>query len=80
VKVVNEGETPQRVNLQISGAKTITSKGEAVVLAANKLSDTNFLNEPNNVVPPVESVSGLGTDYVRELPPCSITVLKLKVK
>jgi alpha-L-arabinofuranosidase len=80
VKVVNEGETPQRVNLQISGAKTIASKGEAVVLAANKPSDTNSLNEPNNVVPHMESVTDFGPDYARELPPYSITVLKLKAK
>jgi len=80
VKVVNEGGTPQRINLQISGAKTIASEGEAVVLAANSPDETNSLNEPNKVVPRVEAVSGLGVDYTRELPPYSITVLKLKTK
>jgi alpha-N-arabinofuranosidase len=80
VKIVNEGGAPQRVKLQISGVKTIASKGEAVVLAANSPDETNSLGEPNKVVPHVETVNGLGADYTRELPPYSITVLKLKTK
>jgi len=80
VKVVNEGAQPQRVNLQFSGLKTIVSKGEAVVLAADSPDDTNSLNEPNKVIPRVESITGLGNDFSRELPPYSITVLKLKTK
>jgi alpha-N-arabinofuranosidase len=80
VNVVNEGETAQRVNFQISGAKTIASKGEAVVLAANNPNDTNSLNEPNKVVPRVETLEGLSANFVREFPPYSITVLKLKSK
>ncbi len=80
VKVVNEGATPQQINVQISGSKKIASKGQAVVLAANSPNDTNSLNEPNHVLPHVESVSGLGSDFTRELPPYSITVLELKTK
>ena len=80
VKVVNEGGAAQRVNFQISGANTIASKGEAVVLAATSPNDTNSINEPNKVVPRVEPIDGLGANFAREFPPYSISVLKLKIK
>ncbi len=80
LKVVNTAGTAQRVSVEISGAKSISSRGEAVVLAANKLDDTNSITEPNKVVPQAEKVDGLSAHFTREFPPYSISVLKLKSK
>ncbi len=80
LKVVNAAGTAQRINVQISGATTIAAKGEAVVLAASSLNDTNSINEPNKVVPRTETVDGLSGNFTREFPPYSITVLTLKTK
>ena len=80
VKVVNESGTAQRVNFQINGAKTISSKGEAIVLAADSPNDTNSLNEPDKIVPRAESFDGVSAEFTRELPAYSITVVKLQTK
>ncbi len=80
LKVVNTAGVVQRINVQIQGAKSISSKGEAVVLAASKLDDTNSITEPNKIIPRTEKVSGLSADFTRELPPYSVTVLKVNSK
>lgn len=80
LKVVNISSQPQRVNVAINGAKSVHAKGEAVVLAGNKLDDTNSITEPTKFVPRTEKVSGLGANFTREFPAYSVTVLKLKTK
>jgi len=56
LKVVNTSAVAQRINVQISGANSVRSKGEAVVLAGKALDDTNSITEPNKVVPRTEKV------------------------
>ena len=80
LKVVNRLDTPQPVKIEISGAASVEVEGEAVVLKANSPDDTNSIQEPDKIVPVTEKVDGLGTDFTREFPPCSITILELKAK
>ncbi len=80
LKVVNRLGTPQPVKIEISGAPAVEAEGEAVVLKANSPDDTNSIREPDKIVPVTEKVDGLGTDFTREFPPYSITVLELKTK
>jgi alpha-N-arabinofuranosidase len=80
LKVVNSLGTPQPVKIQISGVASIEAEGEAVVLKADRPDDTNSIQEPARIVPVTEKVDGLGTDFTREFPPYSITVLELKTK
>ena len=80
LKVVNTAGTAQRDQRPDQRRETINAKGEAVVLAANSLDDTNSIDEPNKVVPRTEKVDGLGANFAREFPPYSVTVLKLKTK
>lgn len=78
LKIVNTAGASRRVQVQISGAKKIHPKAEAVVLAGATLEDTNSLERPRQVVPRVEKVEGLGNAFVRDYPAFSITVLKLR--
>ncbi|HLP76190.1 MAG TPA: alpha-L-arabinofuranosidase C-terminal domain-containing protein, partial [Candidatus Paceibacterota bacterium] len=80
LKVVNISGVARRINVQINGAKSVSAKGEAVVLSGGKLDDTNTITEPEKVVPRTEKVSGLGANFTREFPAYSVTVLKLKSK
>jgi alpha-N-arabinofuranosidase len=68
------------VKIQISGVASIEAEGTAVVLKADRPDDTNSIQEPARIVPVTEKVDGLGTDFTREFPPYSITVLELKTK
>jgi alpha-N-arabinofuranosidase len=80
LKVVNTSGSARPIQIQINGAPKIESEGEAVTLAANKLEDTNSIEEPRKIVPRTEKVAGLGANFAREFPAYSVTVLKLKSK
>ena len=80
LKVVNCSGSAQPIKVQFSGAKSINAKGEAVVLAAGSLDDTNSIEQPQKVVPRTEKADGLSANFTREFPACSITALKLKSK
>jgi alpha-N-arabinofuranosidase len=80
VKIVNTADIPQPVTIEISGVKSVTSKGTAIVLQAKNHNETNSLKDPKHVVPETEKVKGLGTSFTRTFPPCSITVLELNAK
>ena len=80
LKVVNCSGSARPITVKLSGVKSISAKGEAVVLAADSLDATNSLTEPNKVVPRTEKVDGLGVDFTREFPAYSITILKLQSK
>lgn len=80
VKVVNTSDSARPITVKLSGVRSVSAKGEAVVLAADSLDATNSLTEPNKVVPRTEKVDGLGADFTREFPPYSITILKLQSK
>jgi alpha-N-arabinofuranosidase len=79
LKVVNRQSTAQTVHVQISGA-AIKAKGSAIVLKASSPEETNAINEPTKIVPTTEKVKGLGTDFTRDFPPYSITILELSAK
>ena len=56
------------------------ANGLATVMKADKLDDTNSLQEPKKIVPVTGKAKGLGADFTRTFPPYSITVLELKAK
>jgi len=80
LKVVNRQSAAQPVHVQISGVSAVEAQGTATVLKADKPDDTNSIDEPKNIVPVTETVDGLGTDFTREFPAYSITILELKAK
>ena len=80
LKVVNNLDTAQQVKIEISRATVIEPEGKAIVLKANKLDDTNSIQEPKKIIPTEETAGGLGAHFMREFPPYSITVLELNTK
>ena len=68
------------MKIEINGVKSIAAQGTATVLKAANRNETNSLNDPQHVVPVVEPASGLGTNFTRTFPPCSITILELDAK
>ena len=78
VKVVNSAGQPQDVQVEIEGAFSIDSAGQATVLSASSPDVTNSIQEPKKVAPVTTAVSGLGTSFTRTFPPYSVTVLQLQ--
>ena len=80
LKVINTAQNPQRVQIEIAGAKKIAAKGKATVLTSDSLTDGNSLSEPLKVVPHTMSVDGLGANFTREFAPRSVTILEIETK
>jgi alpha-N-arabinofuranosidase len=78
LKVVNARAAAQKVQVQITGAQSISFEGEAISMSADSLNDTNSMEQPQKIVPRSATAGNLGGNFTRELPPYSITVLKLK--
>ena len=68
------------MKIEISGVTEVEPEGEALVLKGNSPEDTNSIRDPKHIIPVTEKVDGLGTEFTREFPPYSITVLELKTK
>jgi alpha-L-arabinofuranosidase len=79
LKVVNAAGSAQPVCIRLSGDR-IEPEGEAVVLAAGSLNDTNSIAEPRKIVARTEKAVNLSADFTQEFPAYSMTVLKLKTK
>lgn len=80
LKIVNRADTAQEVKVEISGASSIANVGTATVLKADTRTATNSIDNPTNVLPVTEGVTGLGATFTRSYPPCSITILELSAK
>ena len=77
LKVVNASGSARPVKVQIDGAQKIEPEGEAVILAADNLKDTNSPEQPRKIIPRTEKLDNLSATFTREFPAYSITVLKL---
>lgn len=78
LKVVNTSGSARQTKIQIRGAPKIESEGETVTLSAGSPNDTNSLEEPRKIVPRTEKADNFSTNFTREFPPYSISVLKLR--
>ena len=79
LKVVNGAAQPAEVNLRINGAAGLAS-AQAIVLAGEKLTDENSLDEPSKVSPKTAQLSGVGPEFKHTFKPWSVTVLRLEEK
>jgi alpha-N-arabinofuranosidase len=80
LKVVNTSGSARPITIQIHGATKIGPEGELVSLVGQSLDDTNSIDEPRKIVPRTAKADSLSSNFTREFPPYSITVLKLKTK
>jgi alpha-N-arabinofuranosidase len=77
IKAVNRSGSPEDVHVTISGVASVASDGEATVLEADSLSDTNSLKNPSAVAPNTVSVDGLSADFTKTAPPYSVSILEV---
>jgi len=80
LKVVNVADVPQMVSVTITGVKSVARSGEAVVLAAGNLEETDSIQDPVKLVPVATKISDLGTHFTRTLPKFSVTILKFQAR
>jgi alpha-N-arabinofuranosidase len=76
LKIVNTATSSQPVRVEVTGA-AINPTGQATLLGATKVDDTNSIANPDKVAPLTASVGGLGPTFTRPFPALSVTVLEL---
>lgn len=78
IKVVNATSQVQSLPLDIKGASTLSSKGEALVLTSENVLDENSFEYPEKVAPRKIDINGVSSNFTYSFLPYSVTVLKLK--
>jgi alpha-N-arabinofuranosidase len=79
VKLVNPQATAESVNIEIKGARSVSSVATATSLSGSP-EDTNSITRPRNVVPITTSVRDVKPQFDYTSPPNSIVVLKIKTR
>jgi alpha-L-arabinofuranosidase len=77
IKLVNTNPTPASTSVQLSRTPTGPLKADGWLLASDDLTAVNTLDDPTKISPqPLDPVT-LNSTFQRELPPQSLTVLKI---
>lgn len=77
VKLVNTAASSQEVNIDLKGAK-LGSKGSMIRLVSANLQDENTFADPKKITPKQSEYKITKGSQLLNLPPYSVTVLKLK--
>ncbi len=79
IKLVNPGDQPQSLKLEIKGANSVKSTASATTLAAAP-DQTNSIESPINVVPVISKILNIKPTFDYVLPASSIVVLQLTAR
>jgi alpha-N-arabinofuranosidase len=77
VKVVNTTNDSVDMAIKLQGVGRVEPSGTAIVLSGNDPKAVNTLDQPMNIAPKQETVTGASASFSRTFPPYSFTVLRL---
>jgi len=80
LNMVNTSGEAQKVKINLTGARKVSSKGMVVTLKADKPEDTNSITDPENIIPVSSETKGWGKSFSESFPAYSITVLQIETK
>jgi alpha-L-arabinofuranosidase len=80
LKVVNPMSSDQETEIHLAGAEEVQPEASAIVLAAEKPTDENTLENPTKVAPVTRSLNSAGKDFKHTFPGNSVSILRLKIK
>ena len=80
LKIVNGVPTPQEVELDLSGIKSIAGSAKVTSLHANSTADTNSITDPKHIVPTESTLPVSGTKLKFNLPGQTFEVIELETK
>jgi len=79
VKLVNAATNPAPVQIELTGARTVSSTATALTLAADPTA-TNSIDAPERVVPVTSKISGVSSNFTYTVPASGIVVLMLETR
>jgi alpha-L-arabinofuranosidase len=78
LKLVNAGNEPQNIKIDLSGFKNLTSAAELTLLAGDANAENTF-DDPQNIIP-VKSDLKVNTNFEYAAPAMSLTVIRITTK
>jgi alpha-L-arabinofuranosidase len=79
LKVVNAGESVQRIAIDLRGVREVAREAAIEVLSGNP-GDVNSVAEPTKVAPKPSTITGAAASFVHEFPAHSVSVMRLKTR
>ena len=79
LKLVNVQATPQPLDINLQGVRTVSRQARGEVLAA-EVGATNSVAEPTKVAPQPFVITNAGAKFTHTLPALSVTVMRLKTR
>lgn len=80
LKIVNTIAKKQRVKINLDGVTKVLPEATLVTIKGNKPDDTNTISDPQNIIPVITTVKGIGKSFQQSLPPYSVTVMQIQTK
>ena len=77
LKVLNDGEEPAAIAVDLRGAGRLAATGTAITLTSGSKEDENSFASPKKVAPVKRSVRGLGSAFTYTFPARSVTILRI---
>jgi alpha-N-arabinofuranosidase len=79
LKVVNVIDTPQQIEINLSGIGSVAKEAVVEVLAGQPR-DQNTVDAPEKIAPEKGTIANAAAKFTHEFPPYSVSVMRLKVK
>jgi alpha-L-arabinofuranosidase len=80
LKVVNSSYVAQETDIHLAGADKVQPSATSIVLASEKDTDENTLENPTKVAPVTQSLDNVAKEFKHSFPANSVTILRLKIK
>ncbi len=80
LKLVNASSAPQPLEVDLTGANSVSAGGTLVSLTGTNDADTNTIWAPARIVPVKSALKGAGAKFAHTVPPYSVQVIELQVK
>jgi alpha-N-arabinofuranosidase len=80
LKLVNATSSPKPVQINLSGAGTISASGMLISLSATNPAETNTISAPTRIVPEKTGLKNLSSSFSHIVPAYAVQVLELSTK
>jgi alpha-N-arabinofuranosidase len=77
LRVVNRNSSAMAIKVSIAGVRQVDATGNVIVLAAGSPEETNSITEPKKLLPATSKVTGLASEFTREFPAYSVSILEI---
>ena len=78
IKTLNTGDAPTSITVNLANSRNVASSARVITLQSAGPADENSFDEPRKIVPVETTRSGTGPTFSHELPPYSLTIVRIR--